>query len=164
MKPIELTIKLTLLDKIIEAAGYLALIGFWVTTIVFFSSLPETIPVNYNELGEVYDYGPRSSIFLLPIIGTFIFFILTVLNNTPEIFDYSVKTIKDSVRKQYTYITKMTRLLKLIVVFIFFMINYKTIQTAQKTSEGLGVWFLPLILALIFIPTGYFTYKSYKGT
>ena len=56
----------------------------------------------------------------------------------------------------------MMRIMKIIVIIIFFLIDFKTIKTSLGKSEGLGIWFLPMTLAIIFIPIIYFAYKSYK--
>ncbi len=161
MRPI-IEIRLTQIDKIIEVFGYVTLISLWIMTIVSFNSLPESIPIDYNALGEVDNYSRKTFIFMLPIIGTFLFAFLTVLNNNPKNFNYSIKITEENAKKQYTNSTKMMRFFKFIVVLILLMIDFQTIQTAKGKSEGLGIWFLPLIIGLIFIPLGYFVYKSYK--
>lgn len=158
----KIELKLTQTDKFLEAIGYLMLIIFWIMTIVSFSSLPESIPIHYNGLGEVDNYGSKTSIFILPIIATFLFTFLTLLNKNPENFNYNVEINEENAEKQYTNSTKMMRLMKLIVVFIFLLIDYMTIQTSKGNSEGLGIWFMPLTLGLIFIPLAYFAYKSRK--
>jgi hypothetical protein len=58
----------------------------------------------------------------------------------------------------------MIRYLKLSIVVIFGLIAFKTIQNANGEADGLGVWFLPMTLGLIFIPLTYFVIKSYKTT
>jgi hypothetical protein len=52
--------------------------------------------------------------------------------------------------------------MKIIVIIIFFLIDFKTIKTSMGKSEGLGIWFLPMILGIVFIPIIYFAFKSYK--
>ena len=44
----------------------------------------------------------------------------------------------------------------LIIVFILGLIEFKTIQNANGEADGLGVWFLPLTMGVIFIPMIYF--------
>jgi hypothetical protein len=48
------------------------------------------------------------------------------------------------------------------IVVIFGIITFKTIQNANGQADGLGVWFLPLALGLVFIPLAYFIVKSFK--
>jgi len=156
----KIKLKLTKTDKIIEAIGYLILAGFWIMVIVSFSDLPENIPIHYNVSGEVDGYSKKTSIFLLPIIGTFMFIILTLLNANPETFKYDVKITAENAQKQYANATQRMRLMKVIVIFLFLLIDYQTIQIAKGNSEGLGIWFLPLTMGLIFIPIIYFINKS----
>jgi hypothetical protein len=56
----------------------------------------------------------------------------------------------------------MIRFLKFILVLVLAGISYQTIQQAKGIGEGLGVWFLPLTLVLIFMPLLYFMIKSFQ--
>jgi hypothetical protein len=56
----------------------------------------------------------------------------------------------------------MIRYLKLIIVVIFGLIAFKTIQNGNEEAKGIGIWFLPLTLGLIFIPMIYFVIKSFQ--
>lgn len=158
----KIEIKLTNTDKGIELIGFLILIAFWITTILSYSNLPEQIPIHYNGLGEVDNYSKKSSIFLLPIIGTFLFIILTLISKNPESFNYNIKITEQNAESQYRNSVNMMRIMKINVIIIFFLIDFKTIKTSLGRSEGLGIWFLPMTLGIIFIPIIYFAYKSYK--
>jgi uncharacterized membrane protein len=149
-------------DIVIEIIGYVILIAFWLTTIATFNYLPEQIPIHYNGFGEVDNYGKKVSIFLLPIISSFLFVILSIVSKNPESFNYNVKITEQNAENQYRNSIKMMRIMKIIIVIIFFMIDIETISIAIKKSEGLGVLFLPLTLSIIFIPIIYFAYKSKK--
>ena len=50
----------------------------------------------------------------------------------------------------------MIDFLKLVIALIFGLIVFETIQTANGNADRLGVWFLPLILELIFVPIDYY--------
>ena len=158
----KIEIKLTNTDKAIELIGFLILITFWVIIIVSYNNLPEQIPIHYNGLGEVDNYSKKSSIFLLPIIGSFLFIILTLISKNPESFNYNVKITEQNAESQYRNSVNMMRIMKIIVIVIYFLIDFKTIKTSLGKSEGLGIWFLPMTLGIIFIPIIYFAYKSYK--
>lgn len=158
----KIEIQLTTSDKILEASGYVLLVAFWIMNILSFNQLPEAIPIHFNGLGEVDQTGSKLSIFALPVIGTLVFTLLTIFNQHPENFNYGVEINEENAEKQYRNSTKMVRLLKLIVLFIFMLIDYFTIQTSVGNSAGLGKWFLPCVVALILIPIGYFSFKSYR--
>lgn len=155
-------IELTTTDKIFEIIGWLLILGVWGLTIINYSNLPDTIPIHFDGAGQADGFGGKATILTLPLIATILFVGLTVLNNFPHIFNYPTNITKDDALKQYTNATRMLRYLKLIIVIIFGIIAFKTIQNANGQTDGLGTWFLPLTLALIFIPLTFFVVKSFK--
>lgn len=158
----KIKIQLTLTDKIIEVTSYFALIAFWLMNIFSFSTLPETIPTHYNGMGEVDDYGPKATIFFLPVLGTVLFAFLTYIIKKPETFNYTVEITEENALAQYTNATKLLRFMKLGLLILFIIIDYKTIATSNGASDGLGKWFLPFTIAMIFLPILFSVYKSYS--
>ena len=54
----------------------------------------------------------------------------------------------------------MIRTLNAIITCVFVYITYSKIQTALGNQDGLGTWFTPVFMILIFGVTGYFFYQS----
>ena len=158
----KIKLQLTLFDTIIEVTSYLALVAFWVMTIFAFSTLPESIPTHYNGLGEVDGYGPKATIFFLPVLGTVLFAFLTYIIKKPETFNYTVEITEENALAQYTNATKLLRFMKLALLILFIVIDYKTITTSNGASDGLGKWILPFTIALIFVPVVFSVYKSFR--
>lgn len=154
----KIKIELTATDKAIELIGWFALLTIWVLTITSYSKLPDTIPIHYNGSGQIDGFGNKVNILILPLVATVFFVGLTLLNKFPHIFNYPTKINKDNALRQYTNMTRMNRYLKLVFVVIFGLLAFKTI----KSTGGLGVWFLPLTMCLIFIPMTYFIIKSLR--
>ena len=152
----------TLLDKLLEISGYVILAGLWIFNTISFFSLPEIIPIHFDGNGDVDGYGKRATIFLLPIIGTFLFGMMTILNKSPENFNYSVEINTDNAEKQYTIATRLMRILKVIMIFIFLLIDYQTVQIAMGEATRLGNWFMLVISVLIFCPILYFGIQAYR--
>ncbi len=158
----KLKIQLTPTDHVIELLGWGVLLALWVWTGTSYSSLPDTIPTHFNAAGEADGFGRKVSIVGLPVIATLLYIGLTVLNRFPHIFNFPTPITQGNALRQYTNATRMIRYLKLILVLVFTGISYQTIQQANGTSEGLGIWFLPLTLGLIFMPLLYFVIKSFQ--
>ena len=158
----KIKLELTTTDKILEIVGWFLVIAIWGLTIANYSNLPETIPIHYNGAGQADGFGGKANILTLLLIATVLFVGLTLLNKFPHIFNYPANITQDNALRQYTNATRLIRYLKLIIVFIFGLIAFKTIQNANGNADGLGVWFLPLTLGLIFIPLIYFVLKSFK--
>jgi hypothetical protein len=65
---------------------------------------------------------------------------------------------------QLLFITamRMIRYLKLIIVLLFGYILYADIQYSNGIATGLGVWFLPVTIVVICLPTIYFIFMAMK--
>ena len=158
----KLKIQLTSTDQIFELLGWGVLLALWVWTGTSYSSLPDTIPTHFNAAGEADGFGRKASIVSLPVVASLLYIGLTLLNRVPHSFNFPTPVTQDNALPQYTNATRMIRYLKLILVLVFAGISYQTIQQANGTGEGLGLWFLPLTLVLIFVPLIHFVIKSFQ--
>lgn len=157
---IKLELKTT--DKAFEILGWISIVAIWVITIKSYPKLPDTIPIHFNGLGQADGFGGKGNILALPLIATILFFGMTILNKFPHVFNYPTNITADNALRQYTNATRMIRYLKLNIVVIFGLIVWETIRNANGQTNGLGFWFLPLTLGLVFIPLTYFLIKSIK--
>lgn len=148
-------IKLSLspLDNKLELTSKILLVVLWALTIYSLLKLPTTIPIHFNVSGQPDNYGNKLTLLILPILATTIYFGLTQLNKFPHIFNYMTKITENNVQKQYTIATRMLRFLKLAILVIFLLIILFTYLTSIGMTNGFGFWFLPLIFALLLIPT-----------
>lgn len=158
----KLKLELTKIDKTLEILGWTSILAIWVLTITNYANLPDTIPIHYNGAGQANGFGGKSTILTLPLIATILFIGLTILNKFPHVFNYPINITQDNALRQYTNTTRLIRSLKVIIVIIFGLIVFRTIQNANGQADGLGVWFLPLTLGLIFIPLTYYIVKTLK--
>ena len=158
----KIKLELTKTDKVIEFTGWTLLIATWILAILSFSDLPESIPTHFNGAGKADGFGEKTNIFVLPIIGMILFIGMTMLNKNPHIFNYSKAITNKNALSQYSNATRMIRVLKLIIVFVFGLILVMTLQNTNGNADGLGTWFLPLTISLFIIPTLYFLIKSMK--
>ena len=134
----------TQLDKAVETTGLVLLILLWLITMIAFFTLPETIPTHYNALGQVDNYGSKTTLFILPAIASIIFIGITKLNKYSYIFNYTVTITQANAKSQYTAATRLLRILKLVCVLVFFLIVLFTWLTTLGNVTGLGRWFYHL--------------------
>ena len=158
----KLKLELTQADKTVEIIGWLLIFAVWGLTIINYQSLPDIIPTHYNGAGVADGFGNKWMILTLPLVATVLFIGLTILNKFPHIFNYPTEITADNALRQYTNATRLIRYLKVIIVVIFGLIAFQTIRHANGQTEGLGIWFLPMTMGLIFIPLIYFFIKSTK--
>jgi uncharacterized membrane protein len=154
--------ELTTTDKTLEIIDWTSILAIWTFIIISYSSLPNRIPIHYNGTGQADGFGEKVNILTLPLVATILFIGLTILNKFPHVFNYPINITADNALSQYTNATRLIRYLKFILVVIFGVITLQTIRNVNGQTNGLGVWFLPFTLGLIFIPLTYFLIKSFK--
>jgi uncharacterized membrane protein len=159
----KIKLELTLSDKTFEIIGWLLICVVWALTITNYKSLPDIIPTHYNAAGIADGFGKKWMILTLPLVATVLFTGLTILNKFPHIFNYPNYITTENALIQYTNATKLIRFLKLSIVVIFGLISYQTIRHANGQTEGLGMWFLPVTMGLIFSPIIYFLIQSSRA-
>lgn len=156
-------IPLTTTDKVVEVFGLLVCLAFWLFNLFHYNQLPDIIPTHFGGGGKPDGYGPKWSIIMLPLIGTFIYVFLTIVVRFPHKMNYMATITEDNAEKQYTSMTKMLRMLKVMLLLVFFVIDYKTIQIALDWPDVFGRWFLLLVFAMVFGPVFYFLIQSSKN-
>jgi uncharacterized membrane protein len=158
----KIKLKLSKIDLALEWFGWLLLMCFWGFTALKYKSLPEIIPTHFNAAGVADGFGEKWNIITLPGIASVLFIGLTVLNQFPHLFNYLTEITEVNAEKEYTKATKLIRNLKIMLVFIFFLIAYKTIKNSLNQSNEIEIWFTPLVILLIFIPLLSFALQSFK--
>lgn len=160
----KIKIPVSLTNKIFEVFGVSVLVSFWIFTLHYFKQLPEIIPTHFRMNGEADGFGTKWSIFGLPIIGTALYIVLSILSKYPNKMNYSVTITEDNTEKLYTIMTQMLHVMKICLVVVFFNLEYKTVQLALDFKDIFGKWSLVLDFSLIFIPILYFLIKFSKNS
>ena len=140
----------------IQTATWVFLILYWILVLYHYPNLPEQIPTHFNIMGEADALGSKSNIFLLPAIATAI--VLGMGSAKRSKVDEGAGQ-----QTAYTNAMRMAIILHCTLVFLFAGISYQSIQIAFNKSSSLGMFFLPMSLAIIFIPMGYFMWKIFRG-
>jgi uncharacterized membrane protein len=137
------------LMEVLAMAGLLVIFGY---TLYQYAHLPETIPSHFDAAGKVDDYANRGSVWVLPGLSLFIYFLLTFIILIPHQFNYMVRITPQNALRQYTLALRLIRYLKAFIIWLFFFITMGIVMSAAGKSSGLGLWFLPITLGMIFIP------------
>lgn len=122
-------IELKTFDKILEVIALIVFISIWVTVIYFYNKLPQIIPVHFDLSGNVDRMGDKSSIFTLPFVASFIYLLITVISKYPQSFNYLQEITLDNAKSQYTFATRLLRVIKVIVLSFLFIIILVVIRS-----------------------------------
>jgi uncharacterized membrane protein len=68
------------IDKMVELAGLLMVLGLWGFTFLSYSDLPATIPTHFNSKGVADGFGAKSTVYALPVVATIFYAGMTILS------------------------------------------------------------------------------------
>ncbi len=117
--------------RICEFVALLAMVFMFGALAVHWGDVPDRVPTHFNAAGRPDAWGSKASLWLLPVIGVVSFGSLTV-----------IARLKGARREVLGLLT----VLKTIVAVSFAYIEVRIIMTAMGLANGLGSWFLPVML------------------
>ena len=158
-----INLKRTSFDWMLEFVALAFLVILISLPLIYLKKLPETIPVHFNATGQPDGYGSRSTLFLLPMIGIFMYLLMTILEAFPHIYNFPVEITDENAPVQYRIATRLIRILKTVILVLFSFISFQTIKTATGGAAGLGKAFLPVFLLLTFAPIVIYLVQSFNN-
>ena len=124
--------------------------------IMFWSKIPDEIPMHYNAAGVVDNWSDKSSLILL-------FFAVLMLMGVMSIAVYVVKVNMESkYSKEAEKSTMRTAYPIVVLMNLVVQVMFAYITFCSVTCRPLGSLFLPIFLIATFVPLGYLIYKSAK--
>jgi uncharacterized membrane protein len=154
VKP-SLIIKKEIIDYFLEFGALIVLMATWGYTIYNFNKLPDIIATHFDISGKPNGFGSKLTIWLLPVIISFIYILIYVLNRNPQKFNYLTTITDQNAYKQYKLASRSLRIILFNITFLFAFITFKEIDGAYTKSSALEWWFIPLLLCSTIIPTFY---------
>lgn len=112
-----------------------------------YEDLPDEIPLHYNLSGKADRFGSKNELWILLLVTILIYLSLTVLKKFPHIFNYPIEITSINASYQYTLAVRMLRILKLIILLIFFHIFYSVLNA----SDSLPIIVIALEISSIFL-------------
>lgn len=147
-------------DKGWEVFAFAGMLMLVLMPVFKYSELPDQIPVHFNLSGKPDSYAHRGFIWLLPFIGTVLYIFLTILIKSPHAFNYSTKITAENAESQYRAATRLIRILKAVIIYLFAYINFMIIRISLGGSDDLGNYFVLVILGLSTAPIIWYLWKS----
>ena len=124
--------------------------------IVFWSKIPDEIPMHYNAAGVVDNWSDKSSLILL-------FFVVLMLMGVMSIAVYVVRVNMESKHSKEAEKSTMRIAYPIVVMMnLVVQVMFAYITFCSVTCRALGSMFLPLFLIATFAPLGYLVYKCAK--
>jgi uncharacterized membrane protein len=137
----------------LEAVALILLLTVWGVTsyaLLGRDPLPPQIPTHFDLAGKPDAWGMSTMLWVLPIVATVIYLLMTVVALFPSSFNFPMRT-SAATRPQLEGIAlNMIASLKAEVVLLFTWIQVQTIRFAHTGHAKLPQWILPVALVVVF--------------
>lgn len=131
-----------------EFLAFLLVIYIWGFVILNFSDLPTNIPVHFGASGQPNGFGPKETIWSLPILSSGIFFLLLHLSRNPESrFLNLPKNVKASPKNTRFIVQSLNVIIQAMVAGII----HGSVLTAIGSAAGLNTTFMLTLIGVLFV-------------
>lgn len=141
-----------------EFIALAALLVLWAVTAYALlgpNPLPGRIPTHFDLAGNPNGWGKPGVLWLLPIVGTILYALMTLVARYPAHFNYPV-VVTSANRAALQHLgLRMVGWLKGEVICLFSGIQVMTIQAARGTRSGLYSMFFVIALVVVFGTIGW---------
>lgn len=149
-KKLKLDLPVTLLERIANSAGIVALVAMVSMLVLQWSSLPDAVPVHFDAAGVVDRWGSKFELLLLPTIAIALHVFLHYLEGVPHTHNYPARLNDTNRAAFYRHSRIVLNLTKNICAIMLSYMTWQTILIAQEKASSLGLPF-GLIIAVLFI-------------
>lgn len=141
------------MKKILESAAIVA----WIVLVYQVLSalygpdkLPERVPLHFGLDGQPNGWGSPHALWTLPIAGSFVGVLMTIVTRYPGSFNYPVRVTRENQARLEELALGMIAWLRLEVLCLFAWIEWATIDSARQGRLGLPPGLLLSSLVIIF--------------
>lgn len=146
----KIKIRYSIYEIIIDLISIAAIIINIYLLLKYYKALPNVIPTHFSGAGAPDGYGNKSSILILTGINFIMYIFLTTLSRFPRVYNYLKPITKENAEYQYKCARQLIIIIKAEFAIIFTYVGWNSIKIALEKVSGLGIWFLPIILVVIF--------------
>jgi hypothetical protein len=111
--------------------------------------LPARVPTHFGLSGPPDEFGAKGTLLLLPIAATGLYGLLSLISQTPEVFNYPVEVTKENASTLYALGAAAVGWLKAEVIWIFVWLTLATLRVGLTQSPGLSAAFTPATLGVV---------------
>lgn len=145
--------------------GMLAVL-FWITYSALNGAekLPDRIPTHFDISGQPNAWGPPGFLWLLPIIGTGVYLLMTVLGSIQfRRYNLPVPVTDTNLPFIQKQTGAMVMWIKCELLCLFVYLQWSIIQSARSNEFRLSPWLIPLFLLVIFSTVGWHLTAIIRG-
>lgn len=143
----------------IDILTFLGLLLLFVLPLYYYDILPEEVPRHFNSKGEVDGWWSKKYIFIMSVLGTFMYAIIYFSGKVGGLNLPSSRN-KENLERDKNLTKQFSKWMGLFIVLLFNYISFTTIQVALGVRDGLSAYFTPIFFSIILIGISIYIFKT----
>ena len=152
----------TKVEKLLDIVALISFLAAILFVLLSWGNIPAEVPAHFNSSGTVDRWGSKYEILILPIIGLFLFVLMSLIEKAPHMHNYPSRINESNVEQFYFHSRKLLNVIKNICLFLFTYLIVQIGRVALGEIHTLGIGFLPIFLLILFGALGIGIYKQTK--
>jgi uncharacterized membrane protein len=129
----------------------------------FYSRLPERIATHFNAEGVANGFGARGTLWVLVGIVCLLYATLSVINFVPGVVNLKRPLTPEREKLVLAEAMTMVGWVKVEVCWMFAYLCLAMVRNGMGLQVGLGRWFLPVTLVVVFGTTGFYLARIFRA-
>ena len=156
-----LSIPMTMVENVLNVLSVILLVSISLYIFFVWNKLPEKIPTHFNIAGEVDGWGGKGSLWILPVMGLFLYTVLSILSRFPHVFNYPFNITEENAPRLCLESRRMMVILNFELISFFSLISWESVQAAYGKG-GMTVWQVPIFLIVVIGSIVILIYRLYR--
>ncbi|MDM5187439.1 DUF1648 domain-containing protein [Bacillus sp. DX4.1] len=137
----------TRLEKWLDCFSILGIVAMIVYILMYWTSLPHTIPTHFGLNGEADGFGEKGNMFIHPILGLGLYIFFNILSRFPNIFNYPANTTEETKPLLFVNSRKMLGWMNLQIILFSVYNTWENTQAAINGKTSMSMF--PLIIFIV---------------
>lgn len=162
-KRIKIDLPFTTGERTLNWLCVAAVVFTLVVTLVNYNQMPDTIPTHFGATGVPDGWGPKSTLFIMPVIMLALIGLFLVFQVYPQWGNVPVVINEQNAEYQYRLIRRMLGSLQLLLVTMMAAFHWCSIQLVFGRLEAIPGALLLVILLGPFVILAAYLRAAYRG-
>ena len=152
----------TKVEIILEVISISALLTFLIFTFLIWPSVPQRIPDHFGWSGMPNSWGSKGMFPTMLYVTLFTFILLSIFSRFPRVINFPIPIKEDKSKSHLQLRFSLILWTKAELVLFTSYIGIQGIRVALGQSEGLGSYFILILLVVLFGTSAIFIYRAYN--
>lgn len=153
----------TTIEVWLDVASWLFATAALAIAIGYYPDLPEQIPTHFGPSGRADNFGPKVTIFILPVLSLVLVGGIVFLSKYPHRFNYLNKITPENAAFEYQRMRLMLRVVNMLTSLLFLVITRDILNAVSSDAAGVSAMFWIVFVLLLVVPPFFLGWRGKKG-